>query len=310
MNAIARASALEDSPVDSGKLFLPEAFTPLFYTQAYAALTPEQRRRYNQLHALYFNEQILYFETALGTRILEALRRQAWPDRLADGLRQFQEEERQHSAMFRRLNQRCAPDLYGDCDFHFVKVPKLWTVLSSWAVAHPRAFPLFLWLMLIQEERSLFYSQGVLRHRELIEPHFVQAHRFHLADEVGHVRWDEELLDALWHRSHPRVRKVNAKLFAWMLGEFFSTPKRAQLRVVDELVREFPELRERLKEMRRQVLALSVDDEYRASLYSREIVPRTFARFDSTPELHSLKIFGYQALEPRGPRLPQLEVVR
>ena len=307
MNAIARASALEDSPVDSGKLFLPEAFTPLFYAPAYTALTPEQRRRYNQLHALYFNEQILYFETALGTRILEALLRRAWPERLADGLRQFQEEERQHSAMFRRLNQRCAPHLYAGRDFYFVQVPRLWTALSSWAVARPRIFPLFLWLMLLQEERSLFYSRGILHHRESIEPSFVKAHRLHLADEVGHVGWDEELLDALWHRSRPVLRKLNAKLFAWMLGEFFSTQKRAQLRVVDELVREFPELRERLPEMRRQVLALSADDGFRASLYSRKIVPRTFARFDATPELRGLKICGYQ---PRGPRLPPLEVVR
>ncbi len=307
MNAIARASALEDSPVDLGKLFLPEAFTPLFHTSAYAALTPEQRRRYNQLHALYFNEQILYFETALGTRILEALRRHPWPAGQAEGLRRFQEEERQHSAMFRRLNQRCAPDLYGGRDFYFVRVPRLWTVTSNWAVAHPRVFPLFLWLMLIQEERSLYYSQGILRHRDSLEPHFVQAHRLHLADEVGHVRWDEELLDALWQRSHPLLRETNARIFAWMMGELFSTPKRAQLRVVDELAREFPELREGLPEMRRQVLALAADDGYRASLYSREIVPRTFARFDATPELRGLKLCGYQ---PRGTRGPQWEVVR
>ncbi|HEV7508909.1 MAG TPA: diiron oxygenase [Thermoanaerobaculia bacterium] len=304
MNAIARASVLEDSPVDSGKLFLPEAFTPLFYTPAYGALTPEQRLRYNQLHALYFNEQILYFETALGHPILEALLRQAWPDRLADGLRQFQEEERQHSAMFRRLNQRCAPDLYAGRDFYFVQVPKIWQAASGWAVAHPLLFPLFLWLMLVQEERSLFYSRGILRHRESVEPHFVKTHRLHLADEVGHVRWDEELLDALWHRSHPVLRKANAKLFAWMLGEFFTAPKRAQLRVVDELVRELPELRERRPELRRQLLALSSDNEYRTSLYSREIVPRTFARLDAAPEFRALEICGYR---PRG---PQWEVVR
>jgi hypothetical protein len=304
MNAIARASVLEDSPVDPGKLFLPEEFTPLFHTPAYGGLTPEQRRRYNQLHALYFNEQILYFETALGHPILEALRRQPWPDRLAEGLRQFQEEERRHSAMFRRLNRRCAPQLYAGRDHFFVQVPKAWMAVSSWAVAHPLLFPMFLWLMLVQEERSLFYSRGILRHRETLEPHFVQAHRLHLADEVGHVAWDEELLDALWQRAHPVLRKVNAKLFAWMLDEFFSTPKRAQLRVVEELVREFPELGERLPEMRRQVLALSTDDDYRASLYSRAIVPRTFARFDEAPEFRALEICGYR---PPG---PPLEVVR
>jgi hypothetical protein len=307
MNAIARASAPEDSPVDSGKLFLPEELTPLFYTQIYGTLAAEPRRRYNQLHALYFHEQILYFETALGHPILTALLRQAWPDRLADGLRQFQEEERRHSAMFRRLNQRCAPELYTGRDFHFVTVPKLWRAVSSWAVAHPLRFPLFLWLMLIQEERSLFYSRSILRQRDLIEPHFVQAHRVHLADEVGHVQWDEELLDILWQRTHPVLRKANAKLFAWMFGEFFSTPKRAQLRVVEELVREFPELSMALPEMRRQLLALSTDEDYRTSLYSREIVPRTFARFDETPEFRSLKICGYGLPGTPGTRL---EVVR
>jgi len=301
MTAVATAYVLEDSPVDSGKLFLPEELTPLYYTPSYGALTPEQRRRYNQLHALYFNEQILYFETALGHPILGALLHRPWPDRLADGLRQFQEEERQHSAMFRRLNQRCAPELYAGRDHYFVQVPKVWMAVSRWAVDHPLLFPMFLWLMLVQEERSLYYSRVILRHRESIDPHFVKAHRLHLADEVGHVRWDEELLDALWQRAHPVLRKVNAKLFAWMLDEFFAGPKRAQLRVVEELVREFTELRERRLEIQRQLLALSADDEFRTSLYSREIVPRTFARFDSSPEFRILKICGYR---------PQWEVVR
>ena len=301
MNAIARACALEDSPVDLAKLFLPEELTPLFHTPSYGALTPEQRRRYNQLHGLYFNEQTHFFETALGNRILEALRRQPWPDRLAEGLRQFQEEERQHSAMFRRLNRRCAPELYTGRDFHFVRVPRLWMAASRWAVERPFLFPMFLWLMLLQEERSLFYSRSILRHREAIEPHFVKAHRLHMADEVGHVRWDEELLDALWHRARPLSRQVNAKLFAWMLDEFFSTPKRAQLRVAEALAGEFPELRGRLPEMKRQLLALSRDAGFRTSLYSREIVPRTFARLDATPEFRALEICGYQ---------PQWEIVR
>jgi len=123
---------------------------------------------------------------------------------------------------------------------------------------------------------------------------FVEAHRRHLADEAKHVQWDEELLDALWRRAHPLLRGLNAKLFAWMLEEFFGAPKRAQLRVLDELVRELPELRGRLPEMRSQVLALSRDEAYRKTLYSREIVPRTFARFDDCPEFRALSLCGYQ----------------
>jgi len=148
--------------------------------------------------------------------------------------------------------------------------------------------------MLLQEERSLFYSRRVIAHRKELEHHFVETHRTHLADEVGHVRWDEELIESLWGRANPVLRKVNAELFAWMLGEFFSAPKRAQLRVVHELAREFPALRELEPEMQSQVLALSGDARYLMSLYSREIVPRAFARFDESPEFQSLKLTGYR----------------
>ncbi|HEX6899373.1 MAG TPA: diiron oxygenase [Thermoanaerobaculia bacterium] len=299
MNPVATAPPPEDSPVDSGKLFIPEELTPLFYTPSYGDLTAEQRLRYNQLHALYFNEQIMFFERALCCRILEALLREPWPDRVAAGLREFRDEERRHTEMFLRLNRLCAPRLYAGRDFHFVQVPAAWRVVLRWAVDHPVLFPLFFWLMLLQEERALFYSKRYIRQRETIEPSFVKAHRLHLADEVRHVAWDGELIDALWRRARPWRRRLNARLFAWMLEEFFGTPKRAQLRVVDELGRERPELRGRLPGMRRQLLALSKDEGYRTSLYSRQIIPKTFARFDESPEFRDLRMCGYHP-QPEG----------
>jgi len=66
--------------------------------------------------------------------------------------------------------------------------------------------------------------------------------------------------------------------------------------VLDELARELPELHPRLPALRRQLLALGRDPRYRATLYSREIVPATFARFDATPEFRRLSIFGYRPL--------------
>jgi hypothetical protein len=300
MNAMPMALLLEDVAVDSGKPFIPESLTPLFHTPSYRDLTAEQRLRYNQLHALYFNEQIMFFETALGRPLLTALLREPWPDRLAEGLRQFRDEEQQHTEMFRRLNQRCAPQLYTGRDTCFVQVPAVWTAALRWTVDRPLAFPLYLWLMLLQEERSLFYSRCHLHEAATVEPSFAAAHRLHLADEARHVRWDEELLDALWLRVRPFLRTMNAKLFAWMMEEFFGAPKRAQLRVIDALAREQPELRGRLPQMRRELLALARDEAYRKTLYSREIVPRTFARFDRTPEFRSLRLCGY---------LPRLEVV-
>lgn len=297
MNATAVAFILEETPVDHGKRFIPDEFTPLSYTRSYRELTDEQRLRYNQLQALYFNEQIIFFEKTIGRKVLEALLRESWPQRLEQGMRQFSEEERQHTEMFRRQNQRCAPQFYAANDFYFIDPPGAWMGVLDAATRYPRFFTMFLWLMLLQEERSLFYSKRFIAQREALEPHFVETHRVHLADEVGHVRWDEELIEELWHRANPLLRKMNARLFAWMLGEFFNAPKRAQLRVVKQLAREFPVLRASEAEMRRQILALSSDEQYQESLYSREIVPRAYAWFDKWPEFRALENCGYRRLQ-------------
>ena len=301
MSAIAVTCLIESAAVDHCMRFIPEKFTPLYYTPSYQVLTEEQRLRYNQLQALYFNEQIIFFETAIGRPVLGALLHDSLRPQLKEGLRQFLEEERQHTEMFRQLNQQCAPHFYGAGYFYFIETPRAWMAVLNWATRRPKLFPMFLWLMLLQEERSLFYSRRVIAQREEFEPHFVKTHRTHLADEVGHVRWDEELIEELWDRSNPFLRKVNAELFGWMLGEFFNGPKRAQLRVVHELTHEFPELAEREPEMQRQLLALSEAGDYQSSLYSREIVPTAFARFEASPEFQSLELSGYRR-RPEGAR--------
>jgi hypothetical protein len=203
--------------------------------------------------------------------------------------------------MFRGLNRRAAPALYAAGDHHFIRLPKASLLVLGWAADRPLLFPLFLWLMLLQEERSIHYSRVYLRNRGGLEPAFVAAHRRHLADEVGHVRWDERLLDTLWTRTPPLRRAVNARLFTWMVEEFFAAPKRGQLAVVDELAREHPELRPRLPRLRAELRALAGDEVFRASLYSRAIVPRTFARFDSAPELRGRSVCGYRPLVEEAP---------
>lgn len=278
------AAATLEEPVELARPFLPEPMTPLFFTPGYATLSPSERVRYNQLQGLYFNEQIAFFEEVVGGHVLPALLGDYELAGMRDSLRQFAEEERRHTALFRELNRQVAPHLYARGDFFFIRVPRVWGLLLEWTARRPRQFPMFLWLMLLQEERSLYYSREILRSRRDLEAAFVQAHRTHLADEVDHVRWDEELLDRLWGGCSPAFRRANAALFRWMLAEFFYTPKRAQLRVLDQLVEERPELAARLPELRRQVRALERDPSYRATLYSRRVVPRIFARFDRWPE--------------------------
>jgi len=282
--------------VDFSKLFLPEQFTPLFHTSAYANLSAEQRRRYNQLYALYFNEQIIFFETSLSESVLLPLVDSRLPEGLTVGLREFMEEEQRHTRMFRALNEACAPDLYAGHPFYFIRVPPSQSSVLDWVARRPRVFPMVVWLMLLQEERSMFYSRTILRLKGELEPQFVSVHRAHLADEADHVRWDEDLLDQLWDRCHPVLRRINAEFFRWMVGEFFNTPKRGGLHVVSRLIVEFPELAPRLPQLRTQVRQLAHSKTYHQSLYSREMVPRTFARFDKYAEFSLLgrTLYGYE----------------
>ena len=288
MNAIATCVG-HDIAIDFGKKFIPEELTPLFYVPLYRSLTPDQCLRYNQLQALYLNEQIIFFETVVGRGVMAALLRESWPNGFGDELQQFWDEERRHSEMFRQLNRRCASRLYGSGDFYFVQTPRHWMTALNWATRHPRIFLVFIWLMLLQEERSLFYSKEFIRQGKAIEPHFAETHRLHLADEVGHVRWDEQLLDLLWPVANRHLRRFNARLLAWMVGEFFSVPKRGQWHVVQELAREFPALQEHMPEMRRQLFALPTNGLYQLSLYSRQITPRSFDRFDQWPEFRVMQ---------------------
>ena len=287
MNAI--AAPVERNRVDFGRHFIPEVLTPLYFTAIYRELDARQRLRYNQLQALYFNEQIVFFETLIGAGLMHGLMRVEWPADFKKQLQDLWDDEVRHTDMFRRLNRRCAPELYDHADSCFIQVPRPWMALLRWTTQHPRLFPLYLWLMLLMEERSLYYSGQFIRSKETLDANFVAAYRAHLLDEASHVRCDQDLIDRWWPGMPRLVRRLNARLFAWMVKEFFSAPRRGQMSVVHHLISEFPELKPRRAEIERQLLALAADDRYHVSIYSRDITPRCFARFDEWPELRVLE---------------------
>ncbi len=269
-------ATLVDAQIDSNRHFIAEEFTPLYHTSIYRSLTADVRRRYNQLHALYFNEQIAFFEREMLAPSLQGLLRLPLPQKLAKGLKEFAEEERRHTAMFQGLNRRAAPELYQDRATFFVRVSQLHLSVVCRMTRYPRAFPLFVWLALLLEERSVYYSKTCHACADQLEPHFAAVHRAHLADEIGHLQWDEELLDWLWPRTPFLFRGLNARLLAWMVAEFFLFPKRSAVRVVDQLVSEHPTLDRAA--LLWAVRDLQTDARYRSTQYSRDIVPRTFSR--------------------------------
>jgi hypothetical protein len=273
--------------IDFSRWFMPEELTTLSFTPAYATLTPAQRLRYNQLNALYFNEQTMFFEKTLARNVLGYFLAQPLPGELKAGLRQFLAEEEQHTAMFRRLNQQCAPEIYAHRDFHFIHVPPIAARILDSISRRPQWFPGLLWIMHLQEERAMFFGRAFLQSPARLEPHFVAVQRKHLADEIGHVRWDEALLDWVWPKAPSWLRRFNARFFTWLIGEYFTTPKRSAVRVVTALVQEFPALRPQYPELCRQLRALGDDPAYRRSLYCAENVPMTFKRLDAHPEFRS-----------------------
>jgi para-aminobenzoate N-oxygenase AurF len=275
--------------IDFSRLFMPQELTPFYHTPGYVLLSASQRLRYNQLHALYFNEQTMFFEKALARNVLGYFLAQPLPAELKSGLRQFMAEEGQHTAMFRGLNRNCAPELYSQQDFYFIRVPGPAAALLDFISKRPRQFPLLLWLMHLQEERALFFGRTFLKCADSLEPHFVATQRKHVADEIGHLRWDEGLLDWVWPKAGFLRRQFNTRIFAWMIEEYFSTPKRTAVRVLAALIQEFPELRPDYKGFCRQLLELGKDPKYRRSLYCQENVPNTFKRFDAWPEFQPLK---------------------
>lgn len=274
--------------IDFSRPFMPEPLTPLYHAAAYGSLSPLQRLRYNQLHALYFNEQTMFFERALAQNVLGYFLKRSWARDLHHGLRQFLDEEERHSAMFLELNRSCAPAWYAGRNFHFIRVPPVAARMLNLVAKRPAWFPFLLWLMHLQEERALFFGRAFLRWADSLEPRFVAVERKHLADEVGHVRWDESLLDLVWPKTGRLLRHLNVRIFAWMIAEYFSTPKRSALRVVAGLVEEFPALRPRYSEFCRQLRELGNDAGFRRSLYCAENVPNTFRRFDLWPEFRSV----------------------
>jgi hypothetical protein len=270
------------SRIESNRRFIAEEFTPLFYTREYATLPDAARLRYNQLHALYFNEQVAFFEQEMLGPALTALQRCDLPAELAARLKIFFGEEELHTAMFRALNRRFAPEFYATKPYYFIRVARPWRMLVGAMARRPQTFPLLIWLALLQEERSLHFSKGCLEQKSDLEPQFVATHRTHLRDEMGHIGWDEELLDWLWPRTGPALRAMNVRLLRWMLGEFFLLPKRSGRRVVEQLVRDFPQLD--AAALFRGMRRLKTNPAYLKTLYSREITPRAFARFDAHPE--------------------------
>jgi hypothetical protein len=284
-------AVIPSTEIDFSLPFYPPQLTVLAHTPSWSLLDEHHRVRYSQLYALYFNEQTVFFEELLATNVLSALyqRPDLVGEKLASDLQRFEVEERRHSSWFRELNHRVDPSRFSLTTGTFVFVPagRSTLAISAWFARRPLAFPCWIWLALIQEERSIAIARECLRCG--IEPSFHELHRKHLADEVDHVRWDLELVERVWRPLPMWKRRIQARLFGLIMSEFFTAPKRASKAVLQNLIAEFPELGETGPQLHREMRDLSHSRDYHASLYRRSLTPRCFELFDKLPEFRGIE---------------------
>jgi hypothetical protein len=281
-----------DRPIDRTRLFTCPSLAPLAHTPVFAALTSAQQLRYIQLVGLMQNELICFFEQEVGSRVLPVLLRRAgrMAPELVTALRQFLEEERQHTQMFRRLNQSAEGRWYATKDYYILRLPKPLLILIRQLTARSLLLPLVCWIMLLMEERSLMMSKRYAAlDAELIEPQFLATYRAHAEDEVRHVQLDWHLLEQFYQGQAKWRRRLNAWLLEAALVGLLLKPKRTNVRLVELLIAEFPELRPLRQQLIQAVHSLIDNPGYRQMMYSPEATPISRALFDLLPEFASLR---------------------
>jgi hypothetical protein len=277
-------------PTAMDRPFLPEDFTQLYHTPFYRELTRSQRLRYNQLYGLRCNEQFMQFEEGFTQRVVSRLVRELQGRGevlLAECLGLMLVEEGRHHALFRRFNRACLPEVYRSEAAYFTRLAPLEERLLGLVSARPRHCSLLMWLILVLEEFSTGFSRmlaAIDGPGELgeLDAGYVRLHRLHLADESRHIQFDARVLEWLLSHSRPTVNRLNAWLFRRALGEVLA-PKRSGVRVLQHLVKEFPELGCREQAMTRAVRALGADPGVKAIIDQPARMPVTYRLLASYP---------------------------
>jgi para-aminobenzoate N-oxygenase AurF len=279
------------APIDRTRWFLCETLTPLYYTRAYAELEPEVRLRYNQLTGILANELIELLETEFLRSALRAVRRDASVGAdLLTAAAEFEDDERRHADVWRRLNRLSEPSWYRGGGPHVVCAPGWIRAAARFIARHSTAFPVVFWIQLAQEERSVDISRRCARVDPMrIEPRYAAAYAAHVRDEVRHVQIDRQLIERFYAARPAAVRHTTAVLFRHLIRRFLLVPAASTLRVLELLAREFPIVNRYIPRIRRELSQLAASDAYHSMMYSRRTTPVLFALFDRFPEFHPMQ---------------------
>ncbi len=285
------------SAIDAGKLFLPPAYTQLFYSPLWPDLDQQHQLRYTQLYALRTNEVIMLFERYLVQAILPPMARRLETLQLPllrQLLLQMQQEEEAHDTAFVALNRASRPDLYHKTDFFFfppsAEMRRLIAVMGF--AAHWLAHPL--WLLLFIEESSLALARDLAAIDEcndldLVEPNWLAVHQQHTRDERRHTLIDRLLFENCYANRSRFARRLDGWIFERILkAMMYPRAHGAGMQVVEQLIRDCPELSYLRPAMVREIVALGHNPDFLASLLSQRLAPRAWKLFHRCPELNTL----------------------
>lgn len=292
-----RTQPVELGAIDADKVFLPPTYTQLYYTPLWPDLDHRHQLRYAQLYAMRTNEVIMLFERYLVQAILPPLARRLEAlqmPMLHRLLLEMLREEKEHDVAFVALNRASRPDLYRDTDFFFfppsTEMRAFITLMGRFArwLAHP------LWLLFFIEESSLAMARDLAAmdgSRELggAEPNWLAVHREHTRDERRHTLIDRLLFESCYAQRGKLSRRLDGWLFERILKAIlFPSAYGAGVRVVEQLIRDYPELAGLRPAMMREIVNLRRSPDFLASLLSQRLAPRAWKLFHRCPELDRL----------------------
>lgn len=267
--------------------WFPEELSIWFYLKSYQGLSPNARRRYNQLYAMAVNEIFSLFESGLITPILTKLSKRNSEDSLYNkAIENFCDEEDKHAEMFRLFNQAVEPEYYKDDPFFFSKrADSIGFSLIKLIKKFPSIFAVWIWIVIYFEERTLIYSKYYLKKEQAhLSPVFREIHKLHMLEEVYHVQLDEVIIDRNYNKLHPLKKKLAAYMFKYIIKSY-SSPRRMSQTIAKTLIVEMPEERKAIDACLRELPQMKNNMKYQKLFLSEEAVPRTWKLMRKHPEM-------------------------
>ncbi len=213
---------------DFNNFWFPEELSPWFYLSSYNELSPEVKKRYNQLYALGTNEVFALFESDFISEILQKkIKEESQETAFTLLMQNFCDEELKHAKMFHQLNKIADPVTYAQGSLVLSKSANpLGIVILYFMKKMPDFLGAWIWITLFLEERSLMYSKYYMhKGNEHLNSTFREIHRLHMLEENYHVQLDEVIIEKYYKPLRPWVKSLSA----WMLYRFifsFKKPKR------------------------------------------------------------------------------------